>query len=258
VSETLRELGLVASRSFRRTMRQPFFIVPSLVFPLFLLAVNSSGLDAATRIPGFPADGYIDFALTVTFMQTALFAAITAGTQVAGDIESGFLNRLALTPLHGGAILVGQLAGSVAVALVGIVMFIVVGLIAGVHIAAGVGGALVLVVLALGVSIAFAGLGTAIGVRTGRAEAVQGVFPLLFVTLFLSSSNLPRDLIDIDWFRQIATYNPVSYLIEGMRSLIIEGWDGAALWQGALWTLVIGAGAWWLAVRAMHSRMART
>ncbi|MFL5844674.1 MAG: ABC transporter permease [Solirubrobacteraceae bacterium] len=254
----MNQLGLVASRSLMRTLRQPFFIVPSLVFPLFLLAVNSSGLDAATKIPGFPADSYLDFALTVTFMQGALFAAITAGTTVAGDIENGFLNRLALTPLSGPAILVGQLAGAVAIALIGILTFITVGLIAGVSIAGGVLGCLLLIVLALLVAVAFAGIGTAIGVRTGRAEAVQGVFPLLFVTLFLSSSNLPRNLIQTDWFREIATYNPISYLVEGMRSLIITGWDWEALGQGFGWVLVIGAGAWWLAGREMRTRMART
>lgn len=254
----MNELALVARRSLMRTARQPFFIVPSLVFPLFLLAVNSSGLQAATKIPGFPADSYIDFALTVTFMQGALFAAITAGTTVAGDIESGFFNRLALTPLTGSALLVGQLSGSVAIALIGILTFITVGLIAGASIAAGVLGCLVLIVLALLVAVAFAGIGTAIGVRTGRAEAVQGVFPLLFVTLFLSSSNLPRNLIQADWFREIATYNPISYLIEGMRSLIVFGWDGEALAQGFGWVLVIGAAAWWLAAREMRTRMART
>ena len=61
---------------------------------------------------------------------------------------------------------------------------------------------------------------------------MQGVFPLFFVFLFLSSSSLPRNLIEQDWFRTIATYNPVSYLFEGLRSLIMFGWDGQALALG--------------------------
>jgi ABC-2 type transport system permease protein len=252
------QIGWIARRSIRRTLRQPALIVPTIVFPLFLMAVNATGLSAATKLPGFPTDNYLSFTMSVCFMQGALFAAITAGTTVAGDIESGFFNRLSLTPLSGTSILTGQLAGSVAIALIGITTFIGVGLIAGVSVHAGVAGVLVLVALALLVSVAFAGLGTAIGVRTGRAEAVQGVFPLLFVSLFLSSSSLPRNLIETDWFRQIATYNPVSYLIEGMRSLIITGWDGEALAQGFGWALVIGVVAWTLAARAMKTRMART
>jgi ABC-2 type transport system permease protein len=61
---------------------------------------------------------------------------------------------------------------------------------------------------------------------------VESSFPLFFVAIFLSSINLPRDLIQADWFRAIATLNPVSYLVEGIRSLIITGWDGQALILG--------------------------
>ena len=88
---------------------------------------------------------------------------------------------------------------------------------------------LVLVALGTLIALAFASLGALIGLRTGSGEAVQGIFPLLFVAVFLSSSSLPRDLIEQDWFRTIATWNPVSYLFEGLRSLVIFGWDAQAL-----------------------------
>lgn len=258
MSEQLREVGLVASRSLRRTLRQPIFIMPSLVFPLFILAINASALSAATRIPGFPTDTYLDFALTVAFMQGALFAAITAGTSIAGDIETGFINRLSLTPLRGGAILAGQLAGAMAISLIGVLAYLAIGLVAGADFVAGFAGALVLIALALVIAVAFAGIGTAIGVRSGRAEVVQGAFPLMFVFLFLSSANMPRNLIGVDWFREIATYNPVSYLVEGMRSLIITGWDGAALAKGFGFAIAIGIVAWLVAITSMRTRMART
>ena len=258
MSEMVREVGLIAWRSVRRTLRQPIFIAPSVIFPLFILAINSSSLSAATKIPGFPTDNYMDFALTVTFVQGALFAAISAGTSIAGDIESGFLNRLSLTPLRGGAILAGQLAGAMTIALTGAVSYLAIGLIAGADLQAGAGGALVLIALALLIAVAFAGIGTTIGVRTGQSEVVQSVFPLLFVTLFLSSSNLPRDLIAVGWFREIATYNPVSYLVEGMRSLIIAGWDGEALAKGFGFAIAIGVIAWTAAIVSMRTRMART
>ena len=88
VTSVLDQVGLVARRSVRRTLRQPALIVPTIVFPLFLLAVNSSGLSAATNIPGFPADSYLDFAITVCFIQGAMFAAITAGTELATDVQA--------------------------------------------------------------------------------------------------------------------------------------------------------------------------
>ena len=73
-------------------------MTPVILFPLILLAVNAAGLDSVTQLPGFPTDSYINFAIVVCFVQGALFAAITAGTELATDIQKGFLDRLALTP----------------------------------------------------------------------------------------------------------------------------------------------------------------
>lgn len=230
---SLREqVGELARRSVMRTLRQPAQIVPPVIFPLFLLAINSSGLDAATKIPGFPSDSYVDFAMAFAFMQGALFSMVNAGTDLARDVESGFLTRLALTPMRRAALLIGQLAGVLLVTFLAGVVYLAAGLIAGVTVAAGAGGVIVLFLLAGLIGLAFASVGAFIGLRFGSAEAVQGFFPLFFVTLFLSSASLPRDLIEQDWFRTVATYNPVSYLVEGVRSLFVFGWDGEALALG--------------------------
>ena len=219
----------MARRSLLQTLRQPAMIVPPIVFPLFLLAVNAGSLDAATRLPGFPGDSYLGFALAITFMQGALFSTTTVGINLAEDIGTGFLDRITLTPARGAAILAAQLAGSTVLGLAQALLYIAVGLASGADIAAGLGGALVLVGLTVVVTNAFAALGAFWAVKTGSGEAVQALFPLLFVVFFLSSLFLPRDLIETDWFRVVATYNPVSYMIEGMRSLIVSGWDGQAL-----------------------------
>lgn len=252
------QIGWIARRSVRRTLRQPALIVPTIVFPLFLLAVNSSGLSAATKLPNFPTDSYLSFALTTCFMQGALFAATTAGAELATDIETGFLNRLSLTPLHGVAVLVGQLAGAVLVSLLASIVYLLVGLIAGASLQAGFGGALVLLTLATLTGVAFGAIGLFFAVRTGSSEAVQGLFPLMFVLFFLSSVNLPRNLIDTTWFRDVATYNPFSYLIEGMRSLVIKGWDGQALALGFGFAVGIAALAFGAAAGSLRTRLTRT
>jgi ABC-2 type transport system permease protein len=258
VRATLEQVALVSRRSVRRTLRQPALIVPTLVFPMFLLAVNASGLSSATKLPGFPADSYLDFAITVAFMQGAMFAAITAGTELATDIQSGFLNRLQLTPLRRAAILAGQVAGATTLALLGALVYLAVGLVAGVDIKAGMGGALVLLAYAVFVAIAFSGIGAWMGARTGSPEAVQGVFPLMFAVFFLSSMSMPRNLISVDWFRTVATWNPASYLIEGLRSLVITGWDGTALWRGLAVGVAVLVLSFWAASRSLATRMART
>jgi ABC-2 type transport system permease protein len=233
-------------------------VVPALVFPLLLLAVNAGGLDSATRLPGFPTDSYLTFALAITFVQGALFSANSAGTNVANDVETGFMNRLSLTPLRRVALLMGQLSGVIVLGLIQALTFLTVGLVAGAGLKAGPGGALLIVVLAVLVSLGFGAVGAFVALRTGSGEAVQGIFPLLFAALFLSSLSLPRDLIQTDWFRHIATWNPVSYMLEGVRSLLISGWDGEALALGfaAAGGLVLVALT--LASAALRNRMVRT
>ena len=176
------QVGQLARRSVLRTLRQPGQIVPALIFPLFLLAVNSGGLKDATNLPGFPTDSYLTFALAVPFMQGALFSVMNAGTDLARDIETGFLNRLALTPLRGAALLSGLLAGAIVLGLVQAVTYLAVGLIAGADLAAGAGGALVIVALAVSTTVAFGTLGLFAALRDrqrrGGAEPLPGLLRL--------------------------------------------------------------------------------
>jgi ABC-2 type transport system permease protein len=248
----------LAWRSVIRTVRQPIMIVPTLVFPLFLLAINSSGLDAATEIPGFPTDSYLTFALAFPFMQGALFATNTAGTNLADDIGSGFFSRLSLTPMRGSALLAGQLAGVLVVAIVQAVTYLLVGFAAGADFAAGALGIPVLFALSFAIAAGFGAFGLFVGLRSGSGEAVQGLFPLMFVLLFLSSAAMPRDLIQQDWFQTVATVNPVSYLVEGVRSLFITGWDPEALTLAFGIAIAFFAASLWAASVAMRDRMERT
>ncbi len=253
----VQQTAAVARRAIVRTLRQRALLVFPMIFPLILFAINGSALSPATRIPHFPTDNYRDFLIAMTFVQGAMFVSISAGVDLARDIESGFLNRLALTPLRGEALLVGQLGGALVIGIIQAIVYLLVGLAAGVTLSSGVGGALVLLVLSILISFAFASLGALLALRFGTGEAVQGIFPLLFVTLFLSSSSLPRNLIKADWFRDIATYNPVSYLIEGLRSLVIKGWDAEALALGLGFSIAILAIALALSQRSMRTRLAR-
>ena len=248
----------IARRAVVRTVRQRALIIFPMVFPLILFAINGSALSSATRIPGFPTHDYRDFLIAMPFVQGAMFVSITAGVDLARDIESGFLNRLAMTPVRGEALLLGQLGGALVVGTIQAIVYLLVGLAAGVTLVSGVGGALVLLVLSILIAFAFASLGIFLALRFGTGEAVQGVFPLLFVTIFLSSSSLPRNLIKATWFRDVATYNPISYLLEGLRSLVITGWDGEALALGFGFTLAILVVALALAQMSMQSRLTRT
>ena len=252
------QVFLLARRSVVRTIRQPANVVAPLVFPMMLLAVNSGGLKAETHLPGFPTSSFFAFALAVPFIQGALFATMNAGTDLARDIQTGFLSRLSLTPMRRIALLGGQLGGALTLGVVQAVVYLTVGLIVGVRLATGPLGVVVLFFFAMLVTLGFGALGAFAALRTGSGEAVQSLFPAFFVFLFLSSMNIPRNLISTTWFRDVATLNPVSYLIECVRSLIIVGWDTEALVLGVGIATVIAVVALALANWALRVRMART
>jgi ABC-2 type transport system permease protein len=249
------QVWALARRSVLRTMRQPAVIVSALLFPMMFFTINANGLDAASRIPGFPTDSYLDFAFAFPLVQASLFGAITAGADLARDIETGFFDRLSLTPMRPTALLGGMLAGVMALGLLQGMVFLAIGLLMGVNISSGVPGMVVLVALMILTALGFGGLGAILALRTGSAEAVESAFPLFFVAIFMSSINLPRDLIEQDWFRFIATINPISYLVEGIRSLVITGWDAQALLLGfgcAVAIVIVSIGG---AAASLHRRM---
>jgi ABC-2 type transport system permease protein len=252
------QAATLGRRAIVRTARQPANVIFPLIFPMLLLAVNAGGLRSATRLPGFPTSSFLAFALAVPFVQGALLATINANVEFARDIQTGFLNRLALTPVRAIVLLVGQLGGLVTIAVVQGVFYLVVALAFGVRLESGVGGAAMLLLLELAIALGFAALGSWAALRTGSTEAVQGLFPVFFVFLFLSSMNMPRNLIQTDWFRWVATVNPVSYLIEAVRSLVIQGWNWEALGLGFAAAGGLSIVGFALASHALWRRLERT
>jgi ABC-2 type transport system permease protein len=224
VTLALRQTGALAWRSVRGTLRTPQALFPSLFFPLVLMAIFTSSFGTAPgTIPGFPpVRGFLDFALAGAIVQGILIGGTSAGGAFALDIEGGFFDRLVASPVSRLAILAGRLGGGVALAMAQAVLFLSVGIIFGARVEGGAAGVLILLVLAALMAVAVSGLGIYLALRTGSAEAVQGTFPLFFVLLFFSSAFFPRETMT-GWFKTVADVNPISYLVEAMRDLVIEG-----------------------------------
>jgi ABC-2 type transport system permease protein len=144
------------------------------------------------------------------------------------------------------------------VAVLQAIFYLAVGLVFGVRLRSGVFGALALLALASLIALGFAAFGAYAALRTGSTEAVNGLFPVFFVFLIISSMNIPRNLMSVTWFRWCATANPVSYLIEAIRSLVITGWDGRALALGFGTGAAIVVAGFGLSAAALSERMART
>jgi ABC-2 type transport system permease protein len=218
----LRVIGALASRSVRQTIRRPQLFSPIIIFPTLLLAIQTGGAGRGVDLPGFPhVNGFLDFILAGAMIQSTLLAANSGGIALAVDIEMGFTDRLLAAPISRYAIVLGRLTGSALLGAFSAVWFIVIGLIFGARIDEGVPGALVMIAFVALSAVAFGGLGAAVALRTGKASVVQGLFPLVFVILFLSSAFFPANLM-LEPAATVARYNPLSFIVEGVRDPVIS------------------------------------
>lgn len=215
----------LSRRSILNVVRQPQAVVPSILFPLIFLALNSAALDRSTSLPGFPAvDSFLQFMFATTVVQGTLFGSISAGSNMATDIERGFFERLLAAPTSRSSILVGRLAGAAVFALCQSWIFFAIASLFGLEIEGGLAGMAGLSIVCALLAAGMGAISVAFALKTGSAEAVQGSFPLLFALMFLSSAFFPRTLFT-GWFKTVATANPFSYLVEGVRHQVITGFD---------------------------------
>ena len=245
----VRALGM---RSIRQTFRRPQLMAPIIVFPTLLLAVQTGGAAGAVDLPGFPpVDSFLQFMLAGAMLQSLMLAGNSGGIAMAVDIEMGFTDRLFVAPISRYAIVLGRLAGTAALGLVTAVWFLAIGLIFGAPIEEGVLGALVVIILVCLSAAAFGGIGAAAALRTGSASVVQGFFPIIFVILFLSSAFFPQSLM-VEPAQTIAEYNPLSFLVEGLRAPFIQGFSGEEM--GECLAAILGIGALGLGASALALR----
>jgi ABC-2 type transport system permease protein len=227
----LRVVGALGLRSVRQTFRRPQLMAPIIVFPSLLLAIQTGGAGRATQLAGFPAvHGFLDFMLAGAMLQSVMLAGNSGGIALATDIEMGFTDRLLAAPIPRYAIVLGRLVGTAALALVAAIWFISIGLIFGAQIQAGLLGALIVVALVILAGIAFGSIGAAVALRAGKSSVVQGLFPLVFVILFLSTAFFPLNLL-LQPAASVAQYNPLSIVVDGIREPIaftLSGGDVAA------------------------------
>jgi ABC-2 type transport system permease protein len=241
VAHNARVVAALGARAVRQTFRRPQLMAPILLFPTLLLAVQTGGAGGAIHLPGFPhVHGFLDFMLAGAMMQSLMLAGNSGGIAMAVDLEMGFTDRLFAAPIPRFAIVLGRLAGSAALGLLSAVWFIAIGLIFGARIEDGVPGALLVIVLVTLSAMAVGGLGAAIALRTGRASVVQGLFPLVLVLLFVSSAFFPQQLM-VEPARTIADYNPLSFIVEGLREPVIA--DVSAAQVGEALLAVVGIAA---------------
>jgi ABC-2 type transport system permease protein len=247
------DLGSIAGRALRAVPRDISVVIPPIFIALFFFIVNIATLKKVTSsIPGF---SYTSFE-----MATAILLGVTGVSRAPAlvlDVQSKYFDRLLLTPVRRTAILLGHMAADVAVAAALTVPILVLGFILGVRFHGGPIGVVIFILLASLWSLAFAGFAYAIALKTGNPAAVNSTFLLFFPFLFLTSSYVPRSQLS-GWLNTVAGFNPVTYLLDGLRSLVMgNGWQWTQLGEALLAVAIVGLISMTMCFAALRGRVNR-
>lgn len=251
-----RVVGALATRALVIQTRKAQLLIPTFLLPLVLLAVVANGAAAGRRLPGFPDTGsFVGFIIAGTIVQGTLLAGMTAGIALAADIEGGFFDRLLTAPVRRVSLVLGRLTGTAVLAIVQAAFFLAVAFLFGARYEGGVPGVLFAILLAAITAVGTGGLAAAIALRTGSLSLLQSLFPLVFVMLFTAPAFFPRHLLH-PVLRSVAEYNPLAYVVEGMRAALHADTTLGSPLNGLLAGLALAAGATALSVLAIYRRMA--
>jgi ABC-2 type transport system permease protein len=247
----LHDLGSVAVRSLKLIPREPEAIVPALVIPLFFFAVNVGSLSNVVggQVPGFDYKAF-QLPVAIVFAVTGVSRAV----QLVVDIQDGYWDRMLLSPMNRWATLLGCMAADFVLVVALSVPVVAVGLIVGVEFAAGATGIALFLLLAGLWGVAANGLVYAIALKTGSPAAVNASFVVFFPFYFLTTAFAPLEALS-GWLEAVARLNPVTYLLDGLRALIIEGWVWSEIAKGLGAIAVLGAISQTLAFLAMRGRL---
>ena len=224
----LTDIATVARRSVRSLLREPEAMAPALIIPTFFFIVNIGALESfVERNPGID---YRAFQIPVAIIFAV--TGISRASVLVIDIQTGYLDRMLVTPVRRTTLLLGLMVADIVLAIALSLVVVAMGFVFGVRFGTGLLGILVFLLLAVAWSLAFTGFPYTVALRTGNPAAVNSSFLIFFPFAFLTPAYLPRELMT-GWMQNVAAWNPVTYLLEGMRSLLSQGWDGAALGKGA-------------------------
>jgi ABC-2 type transport system permease protein len=261
VTQTLvanaRVVAALGRRSIMQTLRRPQLLAPLIVFPTALLAIQTAGAGRAVDLPGFPeVPNFLSFMLAGSIVQSVMFTGNSGAIAFAIDMEMRFTDRLYAAPIARSSVVLGRLAATATIGAIIAVYFIVLGLIFGASIHEGVPAVIWIVALTSASALAFGTIGAAIALRSNSASVVQGIFPLVFVILFLSDAFFPANLM-LEPASWVAQYNPFSFIVNGIRDPIISGWSVTTELKAIASVIGIGALGFALCALAMRSRLRR-
>jgi ABC-2 type transport system permease protein len=249
----LADVWSVAIRALRALPREPEVIIPSLIIPLFFFTMNIGALE------DFAERGLQGLDFRAFQLPTAIIFAVTGVSRAPAlvtDIQSGYFDRLLMTPMRRLALLLGLMVADFTLVMVLSLPVILLGFAVGVTFETGVLGMLLFILLAGFWGLVFTGFPYTIALKTGSPGAVGASFILFFPFAFLTTTTLPREALT-GWLSAIAAFNPMTYLLAALRSLLYGGWQPRTLLEGTLAIAGVGIVSMSLALAALRGRVAR-
>lgn len=257
-ARVLQQILLMTRRNLQTIFRTPEALIPPIAISVFFLLIYESTLgEAAGFVPGLSGNSYLGFILPLSIVSSALAGAGLASQNLVRDLESGYFDKLLLTPISRASLILGPiLAGALILTLqTGIV--IAVGLLMGLQPVTGFTGLLAVIGMALLLGLGFAGFTVSAALGSGSAAVTQSASFIFFPLTFLTASFVPLELLD-GWLRTAAAVNPITYVLGSMRDTLNVGWVSTSLWQGLLACLVLAVAMYALAVFALRVRTRRS
>lgn len=251
------QLFLVTRRTLVTIFRTPSALLPPIAISVFFLVIYNSTLGTASGfIPNLGTNSYLGFILPLSIVSSSLSGASVAAQNMVRDIETGYFDKLLLTPISRAALLLGPiLAGALILGLQAHIV-ILVALLMGLKSATGIAGLYAAIGLAVLLGTGFAGFTVSAALGSGSAAATQGAGFIFFPLTFLAPTFVPLELLG-GWLKTAASINPITYVLEAMRSILNQGWDGAVIGRALLACLLLGTAMYALAVLALRVRTRR-
>jgi ABC-2 type transport system permease protein len=248
---------LLMWRNLVTIARTPEALLPPLGISIFFLVIYNSTLGTASGfIPDLGANSYLGFILPLSIVSSSLGGAGIAAQNLVRDIESGYFDKLLLTPISRAALLLGPILAGAVILGAQTTIVVGVGLLMGLEPATGLLGLLGVIGLGVLLGTGFAGFTVSAALGSGSAAATQGASFIFFPLTFLAPTFVPLELLG-GWLKTAARVNPITYVLEAMRGLINSGWDSTAVLEGVLACLVLAATTYALAVIALRVRTSR-
>lgn len=239
-------------RGLRESIRQPAVELTNIFIPMFFFAVTVGAIGGIAQ-QAFGVDNFVGFQMPVAILQAVAGTSAAAGLGTVQDIERGYFDKLMLTPAPRVSLVLGRLVADGVRSMFLTALIIIAGLVTGSGMESGVAGVVAILVLSGLFGVAYSGIGMTIALRTGSAQAAQAGFLIFFPLLFLSPAFAPKEVF-APWLEFLATINPVTYILQGMRDLVLEGWIWSSFFAALAAIGGIGALTMTLTLTALRSR----